>query len=84
MKKGRQEKILELITRYEIETQDELIEFLGEEGYNVTQATISRDIKTKRNRFYRIHKKKRSIIYKRWYEKNKRRKIWLLKIIKIL
>jgi arginine repressor len=27
MKKGRQEKILELITKYEIETQDELIEF---------------------------------------------------------
>ena len=45
MKKGRQEKILELISKYEIETQDELIEFLGEEGYNVTQATISRDIR---------------------------------------
>ena len=45
MKKGRQEKILELITKYEIETQDELIEFLGEEGYTVTQATISRDIR---------------------------------------
>lgn len=45
MKKGRQEKILELIAKYEIETQDELIEFLGEEGYNVTQATISRDIR---------------------------------------
>jgi transcriptional regulator of arginine metabolism len=45
MKKGRQEKILELINKYEIETQDELIEFLCEEGYNVTQATISRDIR---------------------------------------
>jgi len=45
MKKGRQEKILELISKYEIETQDELIEFLGEEGYIVTQATISRDIR---------------------------------------
>lgn len=45
MKKGRQEKILELISKYEIETQDELIEFLCEEGYNVTQATISRDIR---------------------------------------
>ena len=45
MKKGRQEKILELITKYEIETQDELIEFLEQDGYNVTQATISRDIK---------------------------------------
>ena len=45
MKKGRQEKILELISKYEIETQDELIEFLCQEGYNVTQATISRDIR---------------------------------------
>ncbi len=45
MKKGRQEKILELIAKYEIETQDELIEFLGQEGYIVTQATISRDIR---------------------------------------
>ena len=45
MKKGRQEKILELIAKYEIETQDELIDFLDQEGYNVTQATISRDIR---------------------------------------
>jgi transcriptional regulator of arginine metabolism len=45
MKKGRQEKILELIKKYEIETQDELMEFLGEEGYIVTQATVSRDIR---------------------------------------
>ncbi len=45
MKKGRQEKILELIEKYEIETQDELMEFLGEEGYMVTQATVSRDIR---------------------------------------
>ena len=44
MKKGRQEKIIELINKYEIETQDELIEF-GEEGYIVTQATVSRDIR---------------------------------------
>ncbi|MBE6539048.1 MAG: arginine repressor, partial [Ruminococcaceae bacterium] len=39
------EKILELIVRYEIETQDELIEKLRLEGYDVTQATASRDIK---------------------------------------
>lgn len=45
MKKGRQEKILELIAKYEIETQDELMEFLEEEGYPVTQATVSRDIR---------------------------------------
>ncbi len=45
MKKNRQEKMLELISRYEIETQDELIERLREHGYEVTQATVSRDIR---------------------------------------
>ena len=45
MKSARQEKILELIVRYEIETQDELIEKLSVEGFDVTQATASRDIK---------------------------------------
>ncbi len=45
MKKHRQEKLLELISRYEIETQDELIERLREIGYEVTQATVSRDIR---------------------------------------
>ena len=44
MKKNRQEKMLELISRYEIETQDELIEKLRESGIEVTQATVSRDI----------------------------------------
>ena len=45
MKKYRQEKLLDLITRYEIETQDELIAHLKEMGFDVTQATISRDIR---------------------------------------
>ena len=45
MKKNRQEKMLELISRYEIETQDELIERLRENGFQVTQATVSRDIR---------------------------------------
>ena len=45
MKRNRQEKLLELISRYEIETQDELIGRLRENGYEVTQATISRDIR---------------------------------------
>lgn len=45
MKKGRQEKILELITKYEIETQDDLMDMLMIEGYKVTQATVSRDIR---------------------------------------
>ncbi len=45
MKKGRQEKILELITKYEVETQDDLMDMLMIEGYKVTQATVSRDIR---------------------------------------
>ncbi len=45
MKNKRQNKILELISRYDIETQEELIEKLRAEGYTVTQATISRDIR---------------------------------------
>ena len=45
MKNNRQEKILELISRYEIETQEEMISRLLDEGYNVTQATISRDMR---------------------------------------
>ncbi|MBQ8140818.1 MAG: arginine repressor [Clostridia bacterium] len=45
MKNERQEKILELISKYEIETQDEMISRLRADGYNVTQATISRDMR---------------------------------------
>jgi len=45
VKIGRQFKIIELINRYEIETQEELVSRLREEGFNVTQATVSRDIR---------------------------------------
>lgn len=45
MKYNRHAKILELIESYDIETQDELAEKLKELGMEVTQATISRDIK---------------------------------------
>lgn len=45
MRISRQNKILELIGEYEIETQDKLSSLLKEHGYEVTQATISRDIK---------------------------------------
>ena len=44
MKTKRQRKIIELITNYDIETQEELAAKLVENGFNVTQATISRDI----------------------------------------
>ena len=45
MKKSRHEKIRELVGQYEIETQEELAERLKKEGYHVTQATVSRDIR---------------------------------------
>ena len=45
MKNSRHTRILEIISDYVIETQDDLIEKLRESGYAVTQATISRDIK---------------------------------------
>ncbi len=45
MKTKRHAKILELIRKYEIETQEELCEKLNQEGYSVTQATVSRDIR---------------------------------------
>lgn len=45
MKARRHEKILELIGDHAIDTQDELLTLLGESGFPVTQATISRDIK---------------------------------------
>lgn len=46
MKKGqRHMKIREFIVSHDIETQDELVDILSSEGYNITQATISRDIK---------------------------------------
>jgi len=45
MKSNRQRKILELVNRYHIETQDDLISRLMVEGFEVTQATVSRDIR---------------------------------------
>lgn len=45
MKKNRHAKIVELIENYDLETQEELAEKLRQEGYDVTQATVSRDIR---------------------------------------
>lgn len=45
MKAERHAKIIELIRKHNIETQEELADRLNEEGYNVTQATVSRDIR---------------------------------------
>lgn len=45
MKRQRHEVVVDLINRYDIETQEELAAYLREEGFDVTQATVSRDIR---------------------------------------
>ncbi|WP_024615046.1 arginine repressor [Clostridium sp. Ade.TY] len=45
MKSKRHERILEIIKEKDIETQEELAEELKKSGFDVTQATVSRDIK---------------------------------------
>ena len=45
MKTNRHGRIIELIQEFDIETQEELADHLREEGFSVTQATVSRDIR---------------------------------------
>ena len=45
MKVNRHAKIVELVNKHHIESQEELAERLNQEGYKVTQATVSRDIR---------------------------------------
>lgn len=45
MRYDRQEKIIELIKSNDIETQEKLASMLRKEGFRVTQATVSRDIR---------------------------------------
>ena len=45
MKVNRHVKIVELVNKYDIETQEELADRLKQEGFQITQATVSRDIR---------------------------------------
>ena len=45
MKNYRHQKIMEIIANTEVETQEELAQLLSGAGFNVTQATVSRDIR---------------------------------------
>ena len=45
MKETRQNKIMEIIEKNDVETQEELLEYLNKEGFKVTQATVSRDMR---------------------------------------
>ena len=45
MKKVRHKRIIEIIENHDVETQEELASYLKDAGYEVTQATVSRDIR---------------------------------------
>jgi len=45
MKNRRHTKIIEIISKYQVETQEELLDLLRQSGFDVTQATVSRDIR---------------------------------------
>ncbi len=45
MKSQRHARILELVSKYEIETQEDMMTRLLADGFKVTQATVSRDLK---------------------------------------
>ena len=45
MKRSRHRRILALISEFNVTTQDQLLDLLCKEGFDVTQATVSRDIK---------------------------------------
>lgn len=64
-KAKRQQQLLEIVTKIEVNTQEELIKLLETQGIVVTQATVSRDIKelgliktsgkVKKYRYARVH-----------------------------
>lgn len=64
-KAKRQQQLLEIVTKIEVNTQEELIKLLETQGMKVTQATVSRDIKelgliktsgkVKKYRYARVH-----------------------------
>lgn len=77
MKANRQEKIIELISRQDVETQEELSRLLNAEGYNVTQATVSRDIRALKLEKVSVGKKSKYV-----YPENKDRSEKYLNVLK--
>lgn len=57
----RQNAILEIINTYEVEKQEELVEYLIQQGFEATQATVSRDIK--QLRLVKMHGEKKKYKY---------------------
>ena len=64
MKVSRHAKIIELISQYDIETQEELAEYLNNAGFKVTQATVSRDIRDlKLTKIFRQRRQARNMLF---------------------
>ncbi|MBQ7774290.1 MAG: arginine repressor [Lachnospiraceae bacterium] len=45
MKRNRHQQIVDIVTKHDVETQEELAGYLKDAGFDVTQATVSRDIR---------------------------------------
>ena len=80
MKVQRQRKIVELITEKDIETQEELAKCLVDEGYAVTQATVSRDIS--QLRLKKVSGKNGKLVYKAAESKHQQAEPKYLRILK--
>ena len=70
MRSGRHAAILEIISKNEIETQEELCDELNKHNYSVTQATVSRDIKELR--LFKVAGTEKKYRYKLFFAGNSR------------
>ena len=80
MKMVRQQRILELIQMHDIEKQEELVQMLCEDGFDVTQATVSRDIS--QLRLKKVSGKNGKLVYKAAESKHQQAEPKYLRILK--
>ena len=80
MKTVRQQRILELIQMHDIEKQEELVQMLCEDGFDVTQATVSRDIS--QLRLKKVSGKNGKLVYKAAESKHQQAESKYLRILK--
>ena len=80
MKTVRQQRILELIQMHDIEKQEELVQMLCEDGLDVTQATVSRDIS--QLRLKKVSGKNGKLVYKAAESKHQQAEPKYLRILK--
>ena len=80
MKTVRQQRILELIQMHDIEKQEELVQMLCEDGFDVTQATVSRDIS--QLRLKKVSGKNGKLVYKAAESKHQQAEPKYLRILK--